>query len=114
MNSDLFMLLISKDEEKYPTKVLNITPDIFGCQICTDWIGIEEDCVVHEKFHPAKGCHFCGRRLYSLNTDEQAENTWPICSVCNGNLEEFKKTFTYKWSSFVNNIKRSLKLWKDN
>lgn len=108
MNEDLFILLISNDENKNAQRYLDITPDVYACQLCEDWIGIEKDLEAHEAEHPTENCHFCNRKVYmSKRSDETFEkgpfnahdkNSKPIsmCGVCYHKAYEYSKTWHYK------------------
>jgi len=114
MNQDLFELFISKDADKEPTRVVNVTPDIFICNICHDWLGTEVDAVEHEVLHPQEHCHFCNRAIYLLELTDNPfkgpkEQTVSICSVCYGNALEDSKKISYRLHHFWGRIKRLAK-----
>jgi hypothetical protein len=115
MNQDLFELFISGDEDKNPTRVVNVTPDIFICNICHDWLGTEVDALEHEVLHPQEHCYFCNRAIYLLELTDNPltgpkEQSVTICSVCYRNALETPKTFSYRLHHFWERIKRLVKL----
>jgi hypothetical protein len=106
MNQDLFNLFLSKDKDREPARVINITPDVYSCVICPDWLGTEADTLEHEIMHPQEHCTFCNRAIYILGSFPEdtpinlEKNHAFVCSVCSRNALEFKKTYRYKWKLF--------------
>jgi len=109
INQDIFGLFLSKDEDKNPAVVLNVTPDVYTCMICPQWLGTEEDALEHGYIHPPEHCFFCNRLIYLVDIPDNPfkgpkENSNPICSICYKNAVAFSKTFAYKWKHFSRQI----------
>ena len=115
MNQDLFELFISNDADKNPARVLKVTPDIFVCMVCEDWLGIEEDTPDHEVVHPLEHCHFCNRAIYIKEIENNPfkgpkELTAPVCYVCYKNALERAKLLSGRWNYFCRRIKKLLNM----